>query len=243
MSWHIWTILGACGVGLLAALVAVFRKPAGLRSDQQQKILESHTEAQAKVNQAEAEAQTERQQHAKEAQTDLRALAAREAQQREAIENADTEEQIISESNKARRNWGDLKDTLQSPWLVGLLVLLFLFSSLAPAHAATKQELLIKIKSLSQDLNDCANHIRKQSILHKQKIKDKDTDTKRRLKQKDAALVQCRKESLVYRGKAPGNTALIVTVSVVSTLFVLSTVVAITAIALPQLYGNKRGDS
>lgn len=242
MNMHLIIILSVCACAAVGVFVLL--RKGGLSTGQQKQILDSHTEAQEQVDQAEGEAQTELQQSAQEAQTDLRALAEREQQQRRELENADTEEQVILQADKVRHRWKNMKnDTLQSPWWVGLLVLLSLFAGCAPAYAATKPQLLTKIKQLSQDLNDCANHIQRQAIKHKQQIRDQAINYKRRLKQKDASLTQCRKENLVYRSKPPGNTGLIVTLTVTGTVATAAVVLLFVSIFRPETFGNQRGGS
>lgn len=226
----------AGGIVAIAGILWLFRKR-GLSKGQQRAILNSHNAEIEQSNQAETEAQQQLQANDQDANEKLRQLAAREAQQRKELENADTEEQVIFQANRAQKNWND---TLQSPWLLGLFLLIW-FLLPASVQAATKVELLGIVKTLTQSLNDCAGAVKRERIQHKKQLKDQQIHSHRIIKQKDAKYRQCRKEVLVYQGKAPGNTGLVVGITVASTVAALTTALLLVAIFKPSVFGNTRG--
>lgn len=233
-----WFMILCVGLALIGC-AWLFRRR-GLTKGQAQQVLNSHTEAQTKVDQAETEAQKQLKENESEASRRLRELASREAQQRKELENADTEEQAILQADKVRRRWNSLKD-IQASWLIGLFLLAWALLA-GQAHAAvTKAELLGEVKALSNALNDCANTVARERILHKKQLKDQQVHTSRRLKQKDAHLVQCRKEVLVYKSKPPGNTGLVVGITVTSTVAVAAIVLLVVSVIRPEVFGNQKG--
>ena len=230
-----WMMIGGL-LAIIAGAAWLLRRRV-LTRGQQQQVLNSHKESQQQIDAAETEADEQLQVNATEAQTDLRALAQREQREREELEKADTEESILIASKEARRRWDK---TIQSPWWIGLVLLLsYLFAP--TAHAATKAELLVEIKGLTSSLNDCANLLRRERILHRKTLKDKEVSTRRRLKQQRAVLTQCRKESLIYRTKPPGNTGLVAGITIASTVAVVSLALLFTSIYKPEIFGNARG--
>jgi len=246
MTWHIYLILGVCGAASLLALYVVFRKTPALTEGQVREVVKAHERESADLRAAEKEEEQELEENAKRAETDLRALAKREQEAGEPWVGQ-TDEQIEAEANKALERWNQ-ESKLNSPLPVGVYLAMVMwwwlfYATIACADPTSQPAKLTTTQKLIQALNQCTFSQKRQAILHKQAIKNLEARCTRKVKQREAKIRALRREMLVYRQRPPGNTGLIVGVSVAGVIAVGAVVVALVAVFIPETFGNKRGTS
>ena len=242
MSWHIYLILGVCGVASLLALYVVFRRDSGLTSSQAKEVEQSYRVETEEHKAAEAKEEQQLAENTRQAQTDLRALAAQEQSVPEPWVGQ-TNEEVEREAEAALSRWNEEK--LNSPLPVGVYLAMVLwwwlfYATIACAAPSSQPAKLTTTQRLIKALNQCTFSRKRLRVEHLREMKDASARCQRKVEQRDAKIKRLQSELLVYRKKPKGNRALIITISVVGTIAALALGVAVTAVAFPELYGNRR---